>query len=140
MSRIFKEIRVEEELPQKGRSCMTNEGSLYYSEDGIWAKDGDYATIPKWWLKEVSVEELLDEGSKRLDREDIESLGWAIYGKGNSTYHLKARHSYMLSIFDDKIVITKNIRFKGKDMTITVFEGTIANKHELSVLMKQIGI
>ncbi len=58
MKKIYIETLVEDELPKIGTEVMTNHGILYYSEDKIWAREGDYASIPTWWLKETTIEEL----------------------------------------------------------------------------------
>lgn len=78
---------------------------------------------------------------KYLDKEDIESLGFEVFGKGNNTFQIKKDTSYLLHLSTNKVYIYKDIEKPRKsDATITIFEGKIKNKSELKILLQQLEI
>lgn len=78
---------------------------------------------------------------KYLDKEDIESLGWNSIMKKNdlstdTEYFLQKENIIFTLIHYNKIGITI---YKNNTLGY-IFKGTIKNKSELKVLLKQLGI
>ncbi len=82
---------------------------------------------------------------KYLDREDIESLGWKKVFNGDSLNIFRIGDNFLTSL---KVIETKFLLHTGSyedgqtnvELKKVLFEGTIKNKSELQILMKQIGI
>jgi hypothetical protein len=81
---------------------------------------------------------------KYLDKEDIESLGWVIIEdrgmEENQGFHFTKRDpNFGIANYSLKYWSTNN-RIKINSLIGTWFDGTIKNKSELKVLLKQLGI
>ena len=107
-------------------------------KDFEWFKDSikydgyDYI-IPSYiqkWINEGNVR------VKYLDKEDIESLGWKweiLETKTCIKMYIFKQYHLNIDMYKSKLAIYTND-------TIKLFEGTIKNKSELQVLMKQLRI
>ena len=74
---------------------------------------------------------------KKLDREDIEQLGFNLFTDVNyDTYRKRTDgNTHFIHISKGKTTITRQVGNGGD----TIFTGTIRNKSELAVILKQIG-
>ena len=90
---------------------------------------------------------------KYLDKEDIESLGWSLDIKpmDNDTwlwlpddlyYGINKEHCNFLLSYNikDNHCIIRIDNYSTSKWDVQIFNGSIKNKHELKILMKQLGI
>lgn len=85
---------------------------------------------------------------KYLDEEDILSLGWV--KRTDNSYYIELPGSYPSDLYaildfrygiDDIIIETmRSIEIRDSNEEQRVFRGKIKNKHQLKILMQQIGI
>lgn len=126
---LYIETRLEDEAPIITGDYITNHGKLYYSfEDDIWAREGDYAPIPTWWLKEINIDELTIEQYRNLVTQalDHQKDFWVSQGV-NWTYALKE----FFSIGDKAYNVA--VWIKPRDLTsICLFARVQYNEDELS--------
>ena len=78
---------------------------------------------------------------KYLDKEDLESLGFEFLNEQRHMHEFKKDKYYLEYCFAGPYFKEVQIYYDGKgDDWRYVFDGTIKNKSELKVLLKQLGI
>lgn len=110
----------------------------------FYCKVGDPGDICKYIKKELSFTDyvyIVNDNDwvirvKYLDREDIESLGWVYNPKGHDHYRFK---KYSLMHYTENNIENGITIFKDGHLGY-IFKGSIKNKSELKVLLKQLRI
>ncbi len=78
---------------------------------------------------------------KHLDRDDIESMGFIMGSfEVTSSKIMLYRGNIQIQIDEEDIAEVQIARYKGLDKIDQLFHGTVRNRSELSVILKQIGV